>query len=230
MKAILFKIAIVLLVLTAGNRASALNNNRVLQYTELTWIQDFYKIEVHGNVQLHLLSGDKNKIEMNNTYFNHNALVQVENGVLRITCYRAERLDVWVTAKDLRALNAYDSVLVQTYGKFMALEFDVELFDKAKANLNLECCFTNIELNDSSMANISGSAIESEFINNYASTLNATNFTAGQISRERLEPRWESRTQFAGLYDTKPLSDITDVKQQPTYAAKAPELSFATAK
>jgi hypothetical protein len=153
MKTNFLKIATLLFMLIAG-KTFAENPNKVQSYTELTWIPKFYKIEIHGNVELHLLPGDKCKVEMNSTYFDHNALVQVENGLLRITCYRTERLNVWVTADDLRAIAAYDNVLVQTEGTFSGIELDVELFNTAKANLNLDCFATNVKLNDRSMADI----------------------------------------------------------------------------
>ena len=124
---------------------------------------------------------------MSGTYYDHNALVQVENGVLRITCYRTERLDVWVTAYELSALAAYDNVLVNTQGTLSSLDLNVELFNKAKANLNLDCYSTHIKLNDNSLADISGTAAESELAVNYASTLNSTNFIARQMLKRRMD-------------------------------------------
>jgi hypothetical protein len=212
MKTTFLKITALLLMLTVAKNSFAANSENRQVYTELTWINSFYKIEVHGNIQLHLLSGEKNKVEMNSTYYNNNALVQVENGVLRITCYRRERLIVWVTVNDLRALSAYDNVRVQTEGKFSALELEVNLFNKAKAALNLDCFFTNIKLNDRSMADISGTAIESDLASNYAATLNSTNFTANQMSSERIAPVWETRIEFIGSRNTELLGDMTSVK------------------
>jgi len=108
MKTTFLKIAALLLMLTAVKNSLAANSANRKEYAELTWIRDFYKIEAHGNVRLHLLSGEKSKVEMNSTYYDYNALVQVENGVLRITCYRAERLNVWIMINDLRALLTRD--------------------------------------------------------------------------------------------------------------------------
>src|ERR1700750_1021007 len=103
MKTTFLKIATAVLLLTAGVKSYA----AAPEFTKLTWLSNFYKVQVHGNVRLHLLQGEKNGVEMAGNYFNHNALLQVENGVLRITCYRTECLDVWVTVYDLNALEAY---------------------------------------------------------------------------------------------------------------------------
>jgi len=223
MKTNFLKIATLVLMLTATNNLFAANSGSRQEYTELTWISNFSKIEVRGNVQLHLLSGGKNKVEMNSNYYGQNALVQVENGVLRITCYRKERLNVWVTIDDLRALYAYDNVLVQTEGRFSTIDFNVELFNNAKADLNLDCFATDIKLNDRSMANISGTAIESELTSNYAATLNATNFTADEIAMKRIAPVWETRIAFV---DTDPLSEMTEAKEVRFSITSASSIQF----
>lgn len=210
MKTTFLKIATALLMLTSVNSAFAASSPSVPQYTQLTWIKNFYKIEAHGNVQLHLVTGEKTKVEMSSSYYDHNALVQVENGVLRITCYNKERLNVWVTISDLSALSAYDNVLVQTEGKFSALDLDVELFNRAKADLNLDCSFTNIKLNDRSMADISGTAMECKLATNYAATLNDVNFVPAQQSAQRIAPVWETRIEFTGFSNGALLTDMTD--------------------
>jgi hypothetical protein len=193
MKTTFLKIVMALIILTAGTKIYAADP----EFTKLTWLHSFSKIEAHGNVHLHLLQGEKNGVEIKGTYFDHNALLQVENGVLRITCYRAQRLDVWITLYDLNAIDAYDNVLVDTYGKLSLIDLSVELFNKAKANLNLDCFATHIKLNDNSLADISGTAIDSDMAVNYASTLNSNGFFADQISSRRIEPVQSGRLQYA---------------------------------
>jgi len=226
MKINVLKIAALLLLLTAGKTSFAENSDKDQSYSELTWIHRFYKIEVHGNVQLHLLSGDQSKVAMNITYFDHNALVQVEDGVLRITCYRAERLNVWVTADDLRVLFAYDNVLVQTEGKFSGLELDVELFNKAKAELNLDCFAANVKLNDRSMADITGTANVSDLTSNYAATLNSVNFSADQRFEKRIAPIWETHIEFLGTTGYDALTNLTE--EQPGSLSGMNELRFSS--
>jgi hypothetical protein len=188
MKTTFFKIATLSFLLGLTTTTFALTPGGNPETTKLTWLSKFYKIEVHGNVRLHLLQGEKNAVEMRGTYFDHNALLQVDNGVLRITCYRTECLDVWVTVYDLSAIAAYDNVKLDTYGKLSVIELDVELFNKAKASLNLDCFSTHIKLNDSALADLSGYAMEGNLEVNYASTLSSSNFVADQVSRKRLAP------------------------------------------
>lgn len=226
MKRTFLKIATLLFLLAAGKASFAKVSDKGQSYTELTWIHKFYKIEVHGNVQLHLLSGDKCIVEMNSTYFDHNALVQVEDGVLRITCYRTETLNVWVTTDDLRVLSAYDNVLIQTEGKFSAIELDVELFNKAKADLDLDCIAANVKLNDRSMADIKGTAMASDLTSNYAATLNTTSFSADQLAKERIDPIWETRIEFLGTTNYDSLTSLPD--EQPGPLSGMNELRFSS--
>ena len=205
MKTTFLKIATVLFILTAGSKTFAANRVVNPKSTNLTWINNFYKVEVHGNVHLHLLSGEKNSVKVSGNYYDHNALVQVENGVLRITCYKTERLDVWVTVYDLSDLTAYDDVLINTTGKLSVLDLNVELFDKAKADLNLDCFCAHVKLNDSSLANITGTAMESEMAVNYASTLNSTNFIAGQMLSKRTEPAQKNAIEYAANFESEDL-------------------------
>jgi len=55
MKTNFLKIATLLFMLIAGKASFAEISYKGQSYTELIWIHKFYKIEVHGNVQLHLL-------------------------------------------------------------------------------------------------------------------------------------------------------------------------------
>jgi hypothetical protein len=197
MKTTFLKIATVLLLAGTAGKSIAATPGKQPTSTVFSWITSFSKIEIHGNVHVHLLSGENTKVEMDGNYFNHSALVQVENGILRITCYKAERLNVWITLDDLREIAAYDNVLVDTQGKFSSIDLDVELYNKAKASMDLDCFCTHIKLNDESIADISGTAMESDLAVNYASTLNSTGFFADQISRKRMDPVQGIPVQYA---------------------------------
>lgn len=227
MKTSFLKIAAVVLMMTGAKASLASDTVNGQNYTDLTWINNFDRIEVHGNVQLHLISGEKNRVEMSDSYFDHNALVQVEKGVLRITCYREQRLNVWVTAADLRQLDAYDNVQVQSEGKFSALELDLALHNQAKADLDLDCITANVKLNDKSMADISGYAVEGELISNYAATLNCENFKTEYESALRINPILETTVTLAADTPDQSFFTLPDDDQRATGNKK--EIRFTTA-
>jgi len=126
-KSILFLIAITLVVLGSVNFTYAAANSNDTTVT-LSAIGAFTKIEARGNVQVMVATGDKNAVTVDNNYYAESELVQVESGVLRITSYSAEKLVVYVTAKDLRSIAAYDNAIVKTDGKIALISLDVTLF------------------------------------------------------------------------------------------------------
>jgi hypothetical protein len=91
MKTIILTIATVA-TLIAGTVSSsyATTNNKV--ETTLTHIGNINKIEVRGNVEVYVANGTKDEVTVNNNYYAESALVQDENGVLRISSYKAEKL------------------------------------------------------------------------------------------------------------------------------------------
>jgi len=141
------------------------------------------KIEVHGNVQLFISDGDKDQVKVNNKYYSDNALSKDKDGVLKISSYNAEKLVVWVTAKDLRSVTAYDNADVQSFGKLSKIEFNVDLYNNATAKLDLDTYSAAISVNDMAKASISGFANEYDLKYCHAENINQKNFTAQHTSK-----------------------------------------------
>ena len=83
-----------------GNTAAA-NNSEVS--TVLTNVNKINKIEVRGNVEVFVSDGSADQVKVYNRYYSESALVQNQNGVLRISSFSAQKLIVWVTAEIGRA-------------------------------------------------------------------------------------------------------------------------------
>lgn len=82
--------------------------------------------------------------------------MQSRNGLLRISSYTGKKLVVWVTANDLRSIEAYDNASVISFGKLSKIELDVNLHNGANANLKLEAYKANITVNDAAKAQLAG--------------------------------------------------------------------------
>ena len=89
--------------------------------TVLENVTNINKIEVYGNVELYVSDGPKDEVKVYNQYYSESALVQNNNGVLRISSYKNEKLVVWVTANDLRAISAFDNSTVKSFGNLSKL-------------------------------------------------------------------------------------------------------------
>lgn len=176
MKTTILSIATILfLVFSVSSKTFAASKNNDAT-TMLSGISHINQIEVHGNVELYVTSGVSDKVKVYDTYYNQNALVQEQNGVLRISSYKAEKLVVWVTAEDLRSVTAYDNASIKSFGKFSGIEFSLNLNNNASAQFDMDCYKTNIILNDSAKADIVGNATQSYMVINHSATVNTTNF------------------------------------------------------
>lgn len=154
----------------------------------LTHIGAINKIEVHGNVEVYISNGSKDEVTVNNNYYTESALVQDDNGVLRISSYKAEKLVVYVTANDLHAITAYDNASVKSDGKFAAIELNVNLYNHAYAGLNLDNYAANITVNDQAKADLTGNITEYNLSYSHSSTVNRSELVAINVSEAVAAP------------------------------------------
>jgi hypothetical protein len=73
----------------AADKDSAAKNNEVS--TVLTNVSRITKIEVRGNVQLFVSDNEADQVKVYNKYYQESALVQNQNGVLRISSYTDQK-------------------------------------------------------------------------------------------------------------------------------------------
>src|SRR5260221_6254843 len=157
MKTTILTIAVlVATVFGISQSAFAKSVNKEEVSTIVTSVTSINKIEVHGNVELYLTSGTADQVKVYNRYYAENALVQDENGVLRIASYSAQKLVVWVTASDLRKLEVYDNAEVKSFGKLSAIDLDVNLYNNASAQLDVNIYSLNMILSDRTKADLFG--------------------------------------------------------------------------
>jgi len=151
--------------------------------TVLENVSKINNIEVHGNVQVYVSDGTADQVKVYNDYYAENALVQSQNGTLRISSYAAEKLVVWVTVNELKSINVYDNAAVNSFGKLADIELNVNLFDSATANLNIDAYTADINVNDHAKANLTGAAGECNLTYAQAATVNQANFKADRFNK-----------------------------------------------
>lgn len=172
--------AIIALAFGTVNVNAATKHNAV---TVLENVSKINNIEVHGNVQVYVSDGPADQVKVYNDYYAENALVQSQNGTLRISSYKAEKLVVWVTVNELKSINAYDNAEVSSFGKLAEIELNVNLFDNATANLNIDSYTADVNVNDHAKANLTGAASECNLTYAQAATVNHVSFTADRFNK-----------------------------------------------
>ncbi|RFZ94982.1 hypothetical protein D0C36_05500 [Mucilaginibacter conchicola] len=148
-------VAFMAMVSTKTTFANTFNGNEK-EATVLTNISKINKIEIHGNVELYVSDGAADQVKVYNKYYAENALVQSQNGVLRISSYTDQKLVVWVTANDLQAIAAYDNAEVKSFGNLSKVELNVSLYNSATADLKLEAYKANVTVNDAAKVTLAG--------------------------------------------------------------------------
>ncbi len=187
MKTIILTLATVATLIT-GTVSSTYATTKNNVETTLTHIGNINKIEVRGNVEVYIASGNKDEVTINNNYYAESALVQDENGVLRISSYKAEKLVVYVTATDLRSIAAYDNASVKSDGRLSIIDLTVNLYNNAYAGLNLDNYAANITVNDHAKADLTGSITEYNLTYSNSSTVNRTELVAMNTTETKTTP------------------------------------------
>jgi hypothetical protein len=180
----IFAVLVVALGVTNSTYA-ATAKNADNSYTILTDISAINKIEVHGNVELYISDGATDQVKVYNKYYSESALVQSKNGVLRISSYKLDKLVVWVTANDLRAISAFDNAEVKSFGDISKIEFEVDLHNSASAKLNLDAYSASVTVNDDAKANLSGTVTEYALNYNREENVNHKDLVAMHTSKKQ---------------------------------------------
>ncbi|MEO6149072.1 MAG: DUF2807 domain-containing protein [Mucilaginibacter sp.] len=179
MKTIIITIATICSLVAGTVTTSKANGTDSNAATVLTGVSNISKIEVRGNVELFVSAGSADQVKVYNSYYADNALVQSQNGLLRITSYTDKKLVVWVTAADLRSITVYDNASVKSFGEFSAINLDVQLNNNASAQLKLAAYSVNITVNDTAKADLSGEVNDYELTYGRSTSVNYTNLAAG---------------------------------------------------
>ncbi|MGZ3750364.1 MAG: GIN domain-containing protein [Mucilaginibacter sp.] len=151
------------------------------EVTTLNEVGNINKIEIHGNVELYVSDGTTDEVKVYNHYYAESALVQDQNGVLRISSYSTQKLVVWVKVSDLRDIAIYDDAEVKSFGKLSAIDLDVKLYNNASARLNMDAYSANVTLNGHAKADLTGELVEGSVSYDKSSYLNTTNLVASHL-------------------------------------------------
>lgn len=152
----LFAAALTTIILgTASVAANATENNS--NYTNLTTVKNISKIKISGNVKLILVQDAKESVEVYDNYFAKNALVQQQNGELRISSFTKEPLTVIAHVNNISSIEASNISTVQTAGNFNLLDLNVVLNDAATADIKANTVNLSTSINGTSNLALSGS-------------------------------------------------------------------------
>ncbi|MFD2584819.1 GIN domain-containing protein [Pedobacter vanadiisoli] len=173
----LFAAALATIILgTASVAANANENNS--NYTNITSVKNITKIKVSGNVKVILVQDAKESVQVYDNYYAKNALVQQQDGELRISSFTKEPLTVIAHVNNLSAIEASNISNVKTAGNFNLLNLDVVLNDGATADITANTVNLNTNINGASSLVLSGSTENYSAVLGAVAKVNTTDFTA----------------------------------------------------
>jgi hypothetical protein len=152
--------AAALTIITLSTSAFAATDVNEKNVTILNQVKNINKLVVNGNVEVILVQAPTESVKVYDSYYSKNALVQQENGVLRISSFQKEVLSVTVYVRNLSAIEVSNSSSVKTYGKVSFLTLDVILKDNATADINATTLELSTIVKDNASLKLSGTAEE----------------------------------------------------------------------
>ena len=174
-------------ILTATVTTTKATAATTTEHITLTGIKNISKIEARGNVEVFITNGTKDAVKVYDTaYYASSALVQEQNGTLRITNYnKAKKLLVEVIVTDLRNVVAYDNAVIKS-DKLALVDLSVDLYNNAYAGLQLNNYAASINVNDQAKADLAGDVDEYSLTYSYGATVNRTELTAMSTTENRV--------------------------------------------
>jgi carbonic anhydrase len=178
-------IAIAAVVLGVSNTTLAATKDSAAnsEVSTVLKVSKINKIEVRGNVELYVTDGADDQVKVYNRYYSESALIQNNNGTLRISSFADQKLVVWVKAEQLSSIAAYDNAEIKSFGKISPLEMEVTLYDNAYAKLDVNGYSMDITVNNRAKADLSGSVDQCNLKYDRSAYVNSTDFAAAHITR-----------------------------------------------
>jgi hypothetical protein len=173
----LFAAALTTIILATASVAANANENNS-NYTNITSVKNISKIKISGNVKLILVQDAKESVQVYDNYYAKNALVQQQDGELRISSFTKEPLIVIAHVNNLSTIEASNISSVKTAGNFNLLNLDVVLNDGATADIKANTVNLNTSINGASSLVLSGSTENYSAVLGAVAKVNTNDFTA----------------------------------------------------
>jgi len=177
----LFAAALVMVTLSGATLAAKASENNA-GYTVLSQVKNISKIIVSGNVKLILVQDDKEGVEVYDTYYRKNALVQQQGSELRISSFDKATLMVVAHVNNISSIEASNTATVATAGNFNLLSLNVVLNDKATADIKANTVSLSTTVNDAASLKLEGSTDNHVAVIGAESKMKMNEFTAQETN------------------------------------------------
>ena len=168
-------LAFVVIIISSSKKTKAADKAVVV--TELKDIKHIHKIVVTGNVDLYLTQGTEENLKVYDNYYSKNALVQWQDGELRISSFENEKLAVSISVNNLSAIVASGNVKVRSMNQISTIDLDIQLKDNAQARLDARAVNISSSVASGSTLELSGESDNQHLSLSGESQYEASRFT-----------------------------------------------------
>lgn len=169
-------IAFTLIIISSSKKVKAAD--KPVTMTRLAHVKHINKIIVNGNVDVYLNQGSAEDLKVYNDYYSKNALVQWENGTLRISSFEKEKLAVWITVTDLAVIEASGNSSVRSLNSISSIDLSINLAGQATANIEAKVVNLYSSVADAAKLELAGDSENQQMELSGISSYDASRFTA----------------------------------------------------
>ena len=148
---------------------------------------DFNKIVVRGNVRVELVQSTRQSVAIYNEIGNRNTTIMQKGDKLLITSSEDEPANIIVYVKNLQRIDAANTAVVTTRGKFSTYALQVFLKDSARAYVNAETSSLYTVIKDRADLKLKGSSDDHTLAKSKAAKLNVDHFAALKFTTAPLD-------------------------------------------
>jgi hypothetical protein len=155
-KTLLLTITILTFFLSSRNETMASPQPGSLNKSELPGNPKINELEVRGNVQVYLSIGNEENIAMDENQSMKGIKILKENQVLKISSNSPKIQVVWLRLTNLNKISVFDHSAVNSFGKISVLDINVNLYNQAMANLDMNTFNADFVIKDQARAELKG--------------------------------------------------------------------------
>lgn len=148
---------------------------------------DFNKIVVRGNARVELVQSARQSVAIYNELGNRNTTIRQKGDKLLITSNEDEPANIIVYIKTLQRIDAANTAVVITRGKFSSYALQVFLKDSARAYVNAKTSSLYTVIKDRADLELKGSSEDHTLAKSKAAKLNVDQFAALKFTTAPLE-------------------------------------------
>ncbi len=151
-------------------------------YTSLTQVKNVSKIVVSGRVNLILIQGVKEQVDVYDHYYSKNAFIQQQGSELRISSFNKDALTVVVHVNNLSAVEASNTSSVTTSGTFNLLNLQVVLKDAATAHIKTNAVSLYTTVKDQAQLTLEGTTDQYTAVMSVEGRIKMNDFSAANTN------------------------------------------------